>query len=247
MVVVTDVKGSTPRDPGARMLVAGGRIVWGTIGGGKLELLARDHAKELLSQGRAVSETKAYPLAESAGQCCGGSVSVFFETFHWARPTIAIFGAGHVGQALASLAPWMGANVLLIDNRTEEELVPVPAPASARPYELVLVDAPEGELDELAPGSQIVIMTHSHALDLDLVEHALGRGAFPFIGLIGSDRKWQRFRQRLLARGLSPELVDTVHCPIGIGADARSKEPSAIALFVAAQLRSLASQEPVRD
>ena len=232
MVVVTQVKGSAPRDADARMLVADGRLAWGTIGGGNLEKLAIEHATALLSRAEALSESIDYPLAETTGQCCGGQVTLFFESFHWQRLTIAIFGAGHVGQALAALAPWLKADVKLIDGREEAELVP--AVPSAAPYELECIDAPEAEIDELPADALVLVMTHSHALDFEILERALRRGTFPYVGLIGSQRKWQRFRQRLLKQGFSEEQVDAVRCPIGISQ--ASKDPAAIALSTATEL-----------
>jgi xanthine dehydrogenase accessory factor len=238
LVVVTAVKGSAPREPGARMIVAGGDLAHGTIGGGNLERLALERATALLADEGARSESLDFPLAEAAGQCCGGSVTLFFEPYRWRRPTIAIFGAGHVGQALAGLAPWLKARVLLIDGRAEDELRPrVPR---ERPYELCCVGAPEAELDELPADALVLVMTHSHAIDLELVACALSRGAFPYLGLIGSERKWQRFQKRLTKRGFTPEQLARVRCPIG--ATRTSKDPSAIALSTAAELASHLAQ-----
>lgn len=232
LVTVSGVRGSAPREVGARMIVAGGALAWGTIGGGNLERMAIERAAELVARGEAASESEAFPLSEKAGQCCGGEVTLLFEAFPWQRPTVAIFGAGHVGQALAGLAPWLGAEVVVVDPRHAEELVPTPP--EPRPWRLELVDAPEAELDALPADSLIVVMTHSHALDLELVARALARGTFPYVGLIGSDRKWARFRKRLERRGVTHDALDSVTCPIGLGST--SKEPRAIAVAVAAQL-----------
>lgn len=231
MVVVTQVVGSAPREPGARMLVAGGDLAWGTIGGGELERQAIEHATRILAEDDGPSESVAYPLAEKTGQCCGGRVTVFFEPFRWRRPTVAIFGAGHVGQALGGLAPWLAADVRLIDGRLEADIQPtIPV---ERPYELYCIDAPEGEVDELSDETLVLVMTHSHALDLAILERALRR-PFPYLGLIGSDRKWARFRQRLAARGFSDDEIARVRCPIGLSQ--ASKTPEAIALSTAAEL-----------
>ena len=232
MVVVTAVRGSAPREVGARMIVSEGRIAWGTIGGGNLEHLAVARCTELLAGAHATSESADFPLGEKAGQCCGGEVTLFFEAFPWERRHVVIFGAGHVAQALGALAPWLGAEVRLIDSRELEELHP-PVPRE-RPYELLVIDAPEEEIERIPADALVLVMTHSHALDELVLERALRRGTFPYVGLIGSDRKWARFQLRLAARGISAEDLARVHCPIGLTRG--SKEPNAIALSTAAQL-----------
>ncbi len=245
LVVVTEVRGSAPRESGARMIVTGeGELAWGTIGGGNLEKQALEHAAGLLANPEASSESVEYPLAEKTGQCCGGSVTLFFEPYRWKRRAIAIFGAGHVGQALSGLAPWMKARVLLIDGRDEREIRPrLPSKAEGRPYELLCVDAPEAEIDALPADALVVVMTHSHALDLEIIARALKRGSFPYLGLIGSERKWQRFRKRLLQRGFTSEQLDSVKCPIGVVQG--SKDPAAIALSTATELVSVLTKATV--
>jgi xanthine dehydrogenase accessory factor len=232
MVVVTEVRGSAPREVGARLIVAGGELVWGTIGGGKLEHLAIARASELISTGRAASESRDYPLAESAGQCCGGAVTLFYEVFPWTARRVVVFGAGHVAQALAGLSGYLGAELELIDPREESDLQPVPP--TERPWTLTSVDAPEDEVARLAPDSLVLVMTHDHALDQTLLEELLRRGGFPYVGLIGSERKWARFRKRLAARGFDELQLASVTCPIGTTKS--SKEPTAIAISVAAEL-----------
>jgi xanthine dehydrogenase accessory factor len=235
LVVVTDVKGSVPREAGARMLVADGELAWGTIGGGNLEREALAHAAALVATGEARSESVRYPLSEKVGQCCGGEVTLFFECFPWSRRRVFVFGAGHVAQALGGLAPWLQADVTLIDGRLEEEIRPALPPPAERPYELVCLDAPEAEIDALPEDALVVVMTHSHALDLAVLERALRRAApFPYLGLIGSERKWARFKKRLEAKGFSADLIARVTCPIG--ASKTSKDPRAIAVSTAAEL-----------
>src|SRR5262249_24911443 len=159
-------------------------LAHGTVGGGQLEKLAIEHARGLLADGGGGSGSVEYPLAEKAGQGCGGHATLYFEPQRWTRRTIAIFRAGHVGPRLAGRAPGLRARVLRVDSRDEAELRPrVP---KDRPYELRCVDAPEAELDELPTDALVVILTHSHALDLELVARALARGGFAYLGLIGS-------------------------------------------------------------
>lgn len=233
LVVVTDVAGSVPRETGARMIVADGELAWGTIGGGNLERQALAHAALLLAEGGPRSESVVYPLSETVGQCCGGRVTLFYECFPWTRRRVVVFGAGHVAQALGGLAPWLQADVTLIDGREEAEIRPALPPV--RPYELLCIDAPEGEVAGLPADALVLVMTHSHALDLAVVEAALRRSEpFPYLGLIGSERKWERFRKRLAAKGFAPEAIARVTCPIG--AARTSKDPRAIAVSAAAEL-----------
>ena len=238
LVVVTNVKGSGPREPGARMIVSGGQLAFGTIGGGNLEKLAIEHATELIARGKTVSESVAYPLSEAAGQCCGGEVTLFFETFPWTRRKIAVFGAGHVAQAIGGLAHYLAADLVLIDPREEREIQP--ALPRTRPFQLVLVDAPEEEIATLPDDTLVLVMTHNHALDLEIVARAIKRD-FAYLGLIGSDRKWSRFQKRLESRGFTPAEIAKVRCPIGVSK--HSKEPAAIAISVAAELLEVLQNE----
>jgi xanthine dehydrogenase accessory factor len=235
VVTVTGTQGSTPRDAGARMIVDGDGVSWGTIGGGRLEHLAVGKAQEMLRAAKPGAESVRFPLGAKAGQCCGGEVTLFFESFLWQRKQVAIFGAGHVGQALGGLAPWLGADVLLVDSRSKQELIPrLP---ETTPFDVCFVDAPEGEIRGLRPGSLILIMTHSHALDLEILAEALRTGPHVYLGLIGSERKWARFQKQLLRMGFEQAQIDSVRCPIGSGIT--SKEPNQIALSVAAELSAL--------
>ncbi len=236
LVVVTQVEGSVPREPGARMIVAPGPdgksdLVFGTIGGGNLEMQAIEHCADLLRRGGAASESIAFPLSEKVGQCCGGRVTLFFEVFPWTRRRIAIFGAGHVAQAIGGLSAYLSADLVMIDPREEREIRP--ALSKERPYELMCVDHPEEEVDSLPSDALVLVMTHSHALDLEIVARAIRRD-FAYLGLIGSERKWERFRKRLVQRGFVEKEIAKVRCPIGVSK--HSKEPAAIAISVAAEL-----------
>lgn len=239
LVTVTAVVGSAPRDPGTRMLLTEDRLVFGTIGGGRLEHVAMERARNLLVRGESTPEELRLPLAERVGQCCGGEVTLLIEPFTWAKPIVAVFGAGHVGQALGGLAPWLGAEVRLIDTRDEASLLPTLP--EQRPFEVVFTGAPEAELDELPPGSAVLVMTHDHALDLELVARALPRDLC-YLGLIGSERKWQRFQGRLRERGFGASQLDRVTCPVG--GDRLSKEPAVIALSAAHEVARALARAP---
>jgi len=232
LVIVTGVAGSAPREVGARLIVADGDIVWGTIGGGQLERQAIERAGELLQRPDRVSESQDYPLGERTGQCCGGQVTLFFETYPWTRHQVVVFGAGHVAQALAGLVGYLGCELQLIDSRDSAEIRPrLPEDPD---WSILCVDEPQEEVEGLARGTLVLIMTHDHALDLRILECALKHDGLAYIGLIGSQRKWARFQARLTQRGFSERQIQRVRCPIGISKT--SKAPRAIAISVAAEL-----------
>lgn len=140
-----------------------------------------------------------------------------------------IWGAGHVGRALVSvLAPLPGLQITWID--TAPARFPENMPAGVAP---VWAGAPEGLADHAPAGAWHLIVTYSHALDLELCHRLLRRG-FDWAGLIGSATKWARFRSRLAGLGHAPSEIGRIVCPIGT--PALGKHPQAIAVGVAAQL-----------
>ena len=148
---------------------------------------------------------------------------VIVERFHDPRRPLWLFGAGHVGRALMlALAP-LPFDVTWIDER--EGTFPAATPANVRPVRSA--DA-AGELTGAPDGAFVVVMTHSHALDLAIVHAALAAGRFGYVGLIGSAGKRARFVRRLREAGVAEARVATLVCPIGMPA-IRSKHPAAIA------------------
>ena len=239
IVTVVGARGSTPRDSGTKMIVEGERF-FGTIGGGELEHRALRRAREMLSSGQEEQALEHYPLGEKLGQCCGGSASLLFEVFRPVRPEVFLFGAGHVGQALAPLLRTLPLRLTWVDERRDE--MPADVPDGITVHRdcdalAILRDAPAG--------SFFLIMTHQHPLDYALSEAALARGDAAFVGVIGSQSKARRFRMRLAHRGLEAAQIAGLHCPIGLPG-VGGKAPAEIAVAVAAQVISAyqALQEP---
>jgi xanthine dehydrogenase accessory factor len=244
VVTVEATKGSVPRGAGTRMVVFAQREM-GTIGGGHLEYQAIAHARFLLA-GQTQESQLRHVLGPSLGQCCGGAVALRFERVNSSdvtrlqaqlmpeRVPLALFGGGHVGKALVrTLAPLPFA-VRWIDSR--DEIFPDDVPTEvacehSNPVQAAVAD--------LAPGSQVLIMSFSHAEDLDIVVACLkrlrARNDLPFVGLIGSATKWATFRHRLEERGFSADEIAYITCPIGVPG-ITGKEPEVIAVAVAAQL-----------
>lgn len=164
--------------------------------------------------------------------------TVFVEDFAAPLPTIALFGAGHVGKALVmALAP-LPFRIVWHDGR------PGAFPA-AIPARVTLGSGPaETALDVLPDGTQVLVMTHSHALDLAIVAAALASGRFVDVGVIGSSSKRARFMGRLQALGLGAAAEARLRCPIGL-AGLAGKEPAVIAASVAAECLILAQARTI--
>jgi xanthine dehydrogenase accessory factor len=236
-VRVASTAGSTPREAGTEMLV-GPESIQGTIGGGALEWQAIATARRMIHEGRA-THRETMPLGPGLGQCCGGSVVLDFETADSlsapaGRP-LWIWGAGHVGRALAGvLAPLPGHDVTLID--VGKDRFPEKLPEGVTPC--VAVEPPR--LVRHAPArADHLIVTYSHDLDLKLCDGLLRHG-FASCGLIGSATKWARFRSRLAALGHNAAEISRIACPIGD--PALGKHPQAIAVGTAAGLLSAAGR-----
>ena len=244
LVRVASGKGSVPREVGAWMAVfAQGAI--NTIGGGHLELQAMHQARQWLQTGQGPSQLH-FALGPSLGQCCGGVVDLSLELVQAADAPrlqqalcgnsmpVALFGAGHVGTALVRTLGALPVQLRWVDSR--HEIFPTVVPDNV---ECEHSDPVHAAVADLAPHSRVLIMSFSHAEDLDIVAACLQRqrqrADLPYIGLIGSQTKWASFRQRLQQRGFGPVEMARVTCPIGVPG-IRGKEPEVIAVAVAAQL-----------
>ena len=228
LATVLSTSGSTPRAPGAKMVITR-EMTFDSIGGGQLEQLVTTRALELLGGDTNRQEITHFPLAAAAMQCCGGSMTVLLESFGLNGMPVTIFGAGHVGERLATLLQDLSICVTLIDSR-EAQLAHAVANVEKR-----CLATPIEAIDDLKPHSFALVMTHDHLLDYRLIKALLDRSPIAFVGMIGSMTKWQRFTQRLLQDGVPAHRIATVHCPIGLDT-VPGKEPMAVAIAVAAQL-----------
>lgn len=242
LVEVTDVKGSAPRDAGAWMLVARD-MIFRTIGGGQLEYMAIDHARKILAGGR--DTPMDVPLGPEIGQCCGGRVGLSFKRVNRGltdelvgkvdaeiatRPHVYVFGAGHVGDALANALSFTPVRVVLVDTR-EAELMACDVPG----VETCLSAMPEQVVRSAPPGSAFIVLTHDHALDFLIVTEALQRGDAVYVGMIGSKTKKATFKNWLKREVGSDNLFENLVCPVG-GAVVKEKRPEVIAALVAAEV-----------
>jgi xanthine dehydrogenase accessory factor len=246
LVTVADARGSTPREPGARMLVGADAAI-GTIGGGRLEWDAISRARALASDAAQPPYTTIeVPLGPAIGQCCGGHVTLRLEradpavlarieaeeqaaSSRW--PRVLLFGAGHVGKAIATALAPLPFDIQWIDERPEE----FPQQPPGDNVHPIVTNAPLDLIAEAPPGACYLILTHLHALDFKIAEAVLRRADFAYAGLIGSATKRRRFERTFTAHGGDPRILSRLTCPIG-SALHRDKRPAVIAALVAAEL-----------
>lgn len=268
VVEVTQTRGSTPREAGARMLVSANDVV-GTIGGGHLEWQAVSLARHALTECRQHERPPAWwshdlALGPSLGQCCGGTLRLTFyplgatvlDAWRAAQPQprfhLELHGAGHVGQAIVRILCGIDCTVRWIDERDPTMPLangavsaiglPSPEQLAALPPHIAWcpTDQADAEVMDAPAHACHLVLTHRHDLDLRLVHAILKRSDAAFVGMIGSKTKHAQFRRRLAEQGLPDEAISRLCCPIGL-AGIEGKEPAVIAVSVAAQLLSLAS------
>ncbi len=242
LVTLVATRGSVPSTVNARMLVHEHGIA-GTVGGGALEWQAIGRARRMLETGEREMLLE-LTLGPELGQCCGGRATLRLvradalaldrlaieeEAERSARPSVLLFGAGHVGRALARVLAPLPLRVGWIDPRPDA-FPPDPPPE----LELVRSDAPVRFLEEAREVAGVLVLTHSHALDFALVAAALARDDPVHVGLIGSTTKRAHFVRGLRALGLPEERIARLACPLG-GTTA-DKRPEVIALLAAAEL-----------
>lgn len=233
-VVITFInsRGSAPQDAGSRIIANASEIIFGTIGGGKLEAKALAEARsrlELATEPFSVT----WNLQKDVGMTCGGEVTLFFE-FHSPkrRWPIAIFGAGHVAQELVQTLLRLDCFMTVFEHR-KDWLDKLPLNAKVEKILVTNTDSYALQINNLPPNSFVVTMTMGHATDLPIIDAALKKN-FPYVGAIGSETKANKIRHELKSFGHSDQKIQSLKCPIGepIGSNA----PAEIALSVAAQL-----------
>jgi xanthine dehydrogenase accessory factor len=239
---LTAVRGSSPREAGAFMLISAEATI-GTIGGGALEYMVIARARQALGDGLP-ADTLDVPLGPEIGQCCGGRVEVDLRVVDAAlaerlvarleaearqRPHVYLFGSGHVGQALAQALLPLPLQVHVIDTRPEE-LAGLPEGIEARAVAL-----PEAVVRSAPAGSAFVILTHDHALDFLIAAEALKRSDSPYVGMVGSRTKRAKFRSWYLGEGGDEAALRRLVLPIG-ASTLKDKRPEVIAALAAAEI-----------
>lgn len=232
MVTLVGVTGSTPRDSGTKMVVSSEQN-FDTIGGGHLEYKCIGHAHKMLAEKTQGQHLEHFQLAAKLGQCCGGTATVLFEYFAESTVNVMLFGAGHVGQALIGILAELPCKVTWVDSR-EEQFPPQYFMRNLSNVTQVVSENPQDEIQNMPAGSYYMVMTHNHQLDFELCHDILKREDFNYLGLIASETKWRRFRQRFGHRDISPQLIERMSCPIGLN-EVPGKKPMEVAVSIAAE------------
>lgn len=228
-VTITGIRGSSPQDPGAKIIVTKEGLYAGTVGGGKVEMAAIKKAQTILtSHAQLPPEAVTWNLQKDIGMSCGGEVSFLFEHFMITQWPIVIFGAGHVAQALTRILSKLNCHVTCVDSREEwvDRLEGVKSIHHPTPKDVV---------SSFDPKSFFMCMTMGHAHDVPiLLEIARHAPDCPYVGVIGSDVKGIKIKKELLELGVEQSFIDKLRVPMGLPLG--TNHPYEIAISISAEL-----------
>lgn len=227
LVTVTSTHGSAPTDTGSKMIVSVDGLCIGSVGGGRIEAKAIDHAKQMMSD-RQLTSTTDWSLKADVGMTCGGRVALYYEAHNLATWKIVIFGAGHVTGAVARTLNHLNCRVACIDPRGDW-LAKLP-----RGIQTVQTDDPPAYVDQLEDDCYVLCMTRGHRSDLPVLKRIFEtKRQFSFLGVIGSKAKAAVLRKELAEEGIAAEDM-RFECPVGLPIG--SNDPAEIAISISAQL-----------
>ena len=227
LCTVVRSQGSTPRRAASKMLVYADGSILGTVGGGEMESRVIAEARQAILDGRPrlVEYSMSDPERGDPG-VCGGQMEIFVEPIQ-PNPTLLIFGAGHVGRAVAYLAHWLGFRVVAFDDRPEF-CTPETFPEADEHFP----GSPAEIKDQvrITPWTYIVLTTRNVDIDVQILPFLLLSTA-AYIGVIGSRRRWATTRQKLLDLGISEDELARVHSPMGLKLKAETPEEIAVSIM----------------
>ena len=236
---VVETNGSVPRHAGSKMLVYEDGSFSGTVGGGGVEELVLQSALVALKDGEPKLISYSLNQADSgAVGLCGGEMKIYVEPI--LQPTtLIVVGAGHVGREVVRLAKWLNYRVFLSDDRTEycnEATVP-----NADAYFPIAMEDIPAQV-KITPQTLLILVTRGSEVDVKGLPNLLKTSA-SYIGLIGSRKRWQHTRQKLIESGLSEDQINRVTCPIGL--DIGAETPQEIAVSIIAEIIKFRAKKSV--
>lgn len=231
VATIIEARGSTPQEQGGKMIVTDDGKSFFSVGGGALEAMVLEEARTCLEAGRPA--LKSYSLHEvgddALGMACGGKAMVYIEVI-MPPHDLVVFGAGHVGRALARLAAPLGFGITVVDDR------PGMLQAEAFPpgTRLITTDRNYSEnLPRITPASYVVLVTRCHDTD-EAALRSLIHVPTAYLGMIGSKRKVKVVFERMAGEGIDRALFENVRAPIGLPIG--SHLPDEVALSIMAEI-----------
>ncbi|MCE9599866.1 MAG: xanthine dehydrogenase accessory protein XdhC [Spirochaetia bacterium] len=237
MATLVETQGSTPQDMGAKMLVNETGLLAGTVGGGKVEHAAIETAQKMIRENQ-TNQIVTWNLQKDIGMTCGGIVRIFFEQMQASNWHIAIFGAGHVANALIPGLLRLNCSISCIDARSVwlDKITESPR------LKKIELENPADYLRQLSKNSYVLLMSQGHSTDFPVLLEALRSNNFPYLGVIGSKSKRATLIRELRAAGISPERSEEFYCPIGLPIG--NSSPEEISISVMAQLLEVRDRLP---
>ncbi len=232
VITLTGGKGHVPQIFGAKVLVtAEAGLVFGTVGGGKVEAAAIELGVQMLKGQEKAPRLVSWNLQRDLDMTCGGEMSFLLEPFYPSSWQVVLYGAGHVGQALTRVLDGMNCRITVVEARAEwrEKL---PKSPKVRAFSWA---EPARELAALPAHAFHVVVTQDHECDRPILE-AISRHFphAPYVGVIGSATKAGKMRRELKELGAGDEFLERLRCPIGLAIG--GNEPGEIAVSIAAEL-----------
>lgn len=227
LATIVETSRSVPRHAGTKMLVYADGTIVGTVGGGEMEAQAVAAALSTIQSGK--PQLVEYGLVDpSQGDpgICGGELKLYMEPYMPAH-TVYVIGCGHVGRAVIDLSHWLGYRTIAIDDRAElvsEEAMPNADIRFCGPVPEALAANPVGE------DASVVVVTRSPELDAEIVPTLLDTPA-GYIGVMGSKRRWQSTKERILSQGINEAAMERIHVPIGLDINAETLEEIAVSIM----------------
>ncbi len=231
VITIASARGSVPGVVGGKAIVTAAGLIAGNLGGGKIEAKAISHAEDLL-HGKAADGYHLWNLQRDVGMTCGGEMGLLFEKVTAHMPwRIAIFGAGHVSQALVPVLATLACRLEVFDVRAEwlEKF------AMYENVSFHQVSSFEDGVERINEESFVLAITQGHTTDRPVLREVLRRlPQVPFIGVIGSASKRAVLLRELCDDGIPQDLLEKIVCPLGLAFG--GNDPAEIAISIAAQL-----------
>jgi xanthine dehydrogenase accessory factor len=227
LATVTKAHGSVPRHPGSKMLVYEDGRTSGSIGGGEMESRVLQEAEKALQDGKPrILPYKLVDPGKGDPGLCGGEVEIYLEP-QMQLATLYIIGCGHIGRALAAQARLMGYQVAVTDDRTElvtPEYIPDADHYLPGKFEDALATHP------VTTNTFVAVVTRNVMVDRQILPQLVTTPA-PYIGVMGSKRRWAETKRMLMADGLSEADLERFHSPLGLELNAETPEEIAVSIM----------------